>query len=190
MSAPPAPRTDVRLPSGPVQQHELEGLRRSLAMSDSLPRDRVLELIDECSHLLVERVRIDRMLTELAPAWGGARRPLNELHCVIRPLADRAVPSSGECLRATASRANHLELGLGSLEDAFRGRPGSLTAQRCLPGRPSGGNHLPSHDVSGLSDAIWLRERIEAGGSAAEIGDATGHTACHVRRAGQPDAGA
>ena len=68
-----------------MQQHELEGLRRSLAMADNLPRDRVEELIDECSRLLAERVQIERILTQLGPAWGGTRRALNELHRIIRP---------------------------------------------------------------------------------------------------------
>lgn len=67
-----------------MQQHELEGLRRSLALTGSLPRDRVEALIDECSRLLAERVRIERVLAELGPAWGGARRALNELHRIVR----------------------------------------------------------------------------------------------------------
>ena len=57
-----------------VQRHELESVRRSLAMSDSLPRYVIQDLIDTCDRLLAERVRIERILTELGPAWGGARR--------------------------------------------------------------------------------------------------------------------
>jgi hypothetical protein len=30
-------------------------------------------------------VRIERILAELGPAWGGARRALNELQKVVRP---------------------------------------------------------------------------------------------------------
>jgi hypothetical protein len=68
----------------PIQQHELEGLRRSLAMSETLPKAEVLRVIDECSRLAAERVRIDRILKDLGPAWGGARRALNELAKVLR----------------------------------------------------------------------------------------------------------
>ena len=56
-----------------LQQHEIEAMRRSLAMSETLPR------------VEIERVRIERILAELGPAWGGARRALNELHKVLRP---------------------------------------------------------------------------------------------------------
>jgi hypothetical protein len=73
-----------------VQRHELESARRSLAMSDSLPRNVIQDLIDTCDRLLAERVRIERILKDLGPAWGGARRALNELHRVLHtPSPDR-----------------------------------------------------------------------------------------------------
>ena len=42
-------------------------------------------MLDTCGQLMAERVRIERILAELGPAWGGARRALNELHKVLRP---------------------------------------------------------------------------------------------------------
>ena len=67
-----------------MQRHELESVRRSLAMSDSLPRHVTEDLIDTCDRLLAERVRIERILEELGPGWGGARRALNEPNRVLR----------------------------------------------------------------------------------------------------------
>jgi len=60
-------------------------MRRSLAMSPNLPAEQVNRLIDACSELLAERVRIERILAELGPMWSGARRALNELHRVLKP---------------------------------------------------------------------------------------------------------
>ena len=60
-------------------------MRRSLAMSDQLSRRDVERVLDTCEVLLTERVRIERVLSELGPAWGGTRRALNELHKIIRP---------------------------------------------------------------------------------------------------------
>ena len=59
-------------------------MRRSLAMRDQLSRGDVERVLDTCEALLTERVRIERVLSELGPAWGGARRALNELHEIIR----------------------------------------------------------------------------------------------------------
>ena len=66
-----------------MQLHEVESIRRSLAMSSTLPADVLDDLVDTCERLLAERVQIERILTELGPAWGGARRALNELHRVL-----------------------------------------------------------------------------------------------------------
>jgi len=60
-------------------------MRRSLAMSDQLSRGDVERVLDTCEALLTERVRIERVLSELGSAWGGTRRALNELHKIIRP---------------------------------------------------------------------------------------------------------
>ena len=43
--------------------------------------DRILHT---CAELLAERVRIERILGQLGPAWGGARKALNELSKVIK----------------------------------------------------------------------------------------------------------
>ena len=49
------------------------------------PRVEIERVLDACGQLMAERVRIERILAELGPAWGGARRALNELHKVLRP---------------------------------------------------------------------------------------------------------
>jgi hypothetical protein len=67
-----------------VQLHEIEVLRRSLAISDHLSRSELERCLDTLADLLVERVRIERILAELGPAWGGAKKALNELHRVVR----------------------------------------------------------------------------------------------------------
>jgi hypothetical protein len=59
-------------------------MRRSLAMADSLPSGLQRELVETCSMLLAERVRIERVLSELGPSWSGTRRDLNELHRIVR----------------------------------------------------------------------------------------------------------
>ncbi len=66
-----------------LKLHEVEGLRRSLAMSTSLPETQILELIDTCDQLLQERVRIERIIRELGPSWNSARRALNDLAKVL-----------------------------------------------------------------------------------------------------------
>ena len=48
-------------------------------------RVEIERVLDSCGQLMAERVRIERILAELGPAWGGARRALNELHKVLRP---------------------------------------------------------------------------------------------------------
>jgi hypothetical protein len=55
-----------------------------------LPPDAVHRLIETCDRLLAERVRIERILRELGPSWGGARRALNELHRVLTARPERA----------------------------------------------------------------------------------------------------
>jgi hypothetical protein len=73
-----------------LKLHEIEGLRRSLAMSSSLPEPHVQELIDTCDQLLRERIRIERILRDLGPSWNGARRALNELAKVLKhPITTR-----------------------------------------------------------------------------------------------------
>ena len=59
-------------------------MRRSVAIGGSLTRDDAERLLDTCATLLAEHVRIERILRELGPAWGGARRALNELDKVLK----------------------------------------------------------------------------------------------------------
>jgi hypothetical protein len=72
------------LPARRVQLHEIEGLRRSIAMSNHLSRAELERCLDTLADLLVERVRIERVLADLGPAWGGAKKALNELHRIVR----------------------------------------------------------------------------------------------------------
>jgi hypothetical protein len=63
---------------------ELEVIRRSLAMSDTLPRSEIERLIEACDRLLTEREHIETILRQLGPAWSDARAALNELAAVLR----------------------------------------------------------------------------------------------------------
>ena len=63
--------------------HDLERIRRSLAMSSSLPADLARELLETCDALLTERVTIRHILRELGPSWHGTRKALNELAIVL-----------------------------------------------------------------------------------------------------------
>lgn len=72
-----------------LEQHDLEVMRRSLAMSPGLPTDQIERLIETCSELLAERVRIERILSQLAPSWSGSRRALNDLYRVLHPSRSR-----------------------------------------------------------------------------------------------------
>jgi hypothetical protein len=67
-----------------VQLHEVESMRRSIAIGGTLTRDDTDRLLDTCATLLAERVRIERILRDLGPAWGGARKALNELSKVLK----------------------------------------------------------------------------------------------------------
>jgi len=58
-------------------------MRRSLAMSPTLPPAAIVDLIDTCERLMVEREQVAQILDELGPAWGDARRALNALHHVL-----------------------------------------------------------------------------------------------------------
>jgi hypothetical protein len=67
-----------------VTLHELEGMRRSLAMSPSLSAAETMRLINTLSEVLVERVRMERKLAELRPSWGQTRKGLNELAEILK----------------------------------------------------------------------------------------------------------
>lgn len=67
-----------------VEQHEVDAMRRSLAIGGSLTRSDTERLLATCGELLAERVRIERVLSQLGPAWGGTRRALNDLARIVR----------------------------------------------------------------------------------------------------------
>lgn len=71
-------------PAGRVQQHEVDAMRRSLAIGGTLTPSDTARLLDTCGELLAERVRIERVLAQLGPAWGGTRRALNDLAKIVR----------------------------------------------------------------------------------------------------------
>ena len=62
-----------------VKLHELEAMRRSLAMSPSLSTVETMRLINTLSEVLIERVQMERKLAELRPTWGRTRDGLDEL---------------------------------------------------------------------------------------------------------------
>jgi hypothetical protein len=66
-----------------MQLHEVESIRRSFAMSPSLPVEQVQRLLETCERLLAERVKIERILKELGPSWRSARHALNDLSKVL-----------------------------------------------------------------------------------------------------------
>ena len=59
-------------------------MRRSLAIAGALTRDDTERLLETCGELLAERVRIQRVLAQLGPAWGGTRRALNDLAKIVK----------------------------------------------------------------------------------------------------------
>ena len=67
-----------------MTREELDGIRRSLAIGNSLPPSQIELVVDLCERLLVERERIEAILRQLGPAWTDARAALNELHAVLR----------------------------------------------------------------------------------------------------------
>ncbi|MET0577920.1 MAG: hypothetical protein ABW122_04625 [Ilumatobacteraceae bacterium] len=67
-----------------VQLHELEAMRRSLAMAPSLSTEETLRLINTLSDVLSERVQMERKLADLRPAWGRTREGLNELAAILK----------------------------------------------------------------------------------------------------------
>jgi hypothetical protein len=74
---------DAGAPSRRVQQHEVDAMRRSLTIGGSLTPVDTERLLETCGELLAERVRIQRVLAQLGPAWGGTRRALNDLAKIV-----------------------------------------------------------------------------------------------------------
>ena len=77
-------RADDDPSNGRLPLHEAEAMRRSLSMSDTLPRSDLERVLDTCVALLAERARIVRILDDLGGSWGDTRRALNDLSNVLR----------------------------------------------------------------------------------------------------------
>ena len=71
-------------PLDQVKLHELEAMRRGLAMSPSWSVEETLRLINTLSEVLAERVQMERKLAALRPTWGRARDDLNELAAILK----------------------------------------------------------------------------------------------------------
>ena len=63
--------------------HEIEGLRRSLAMAPLGRRD-VDELIATCAALLAQRAQVADVLARLPESWAEVRAALNELQRLVQ----------------------------------------------------------------------------------------------------------
>jgi hypothetical protein len=61
------------------QPHDVESMRRSLAIGGELTHRDLEELVGCCGELLAERVRIERLLMSLRPAAGRTSREIYEL---------------------------------------------------------------------------------------------------------------
>lgn len=62
---------------------DLDGLRRSLALSPQLPVEQVLELLDDHRLLLLERAELEQQLLRLEPAFKEVRAVLNRLYALL-----------------------------------------------------------------------------------------------------------
>jgi hypothetical protein len=58
---------------------DIERLRRSLAMSSTLPPDEVRWLLDEAERLVRDRAHLEAITGQLRGPFGDVRRVLNEL---------------------------------------------------------------------------------------------------------------
>ena len=80
----PMEATQPDHPLARVKMHELEAMRRSLAMSPSLSPVETMRLINTLSAVLAERAQMEHKLAELRPSWGRTREGLNELSAILR----------------------------------------------------------------------------------------------------------
>jgi hypothetical protein len=64
---------------GRLARHELQTLRRSLAMAPSLPGNQALILVDELEHLLDEREHLRTLMSRIEPRYRETRLLLLEL---------------------------------------------------------------------------------------------------------------
>jgi hypothetical protein len=65
--------------AGPLARHELQTLRRSLAMAPSLPGNQALALLDELERLLDEREHLRALMSRIEPRYRETRLLLVEL---------------------------------------------------------------------------------------------------------------
>lgn len=69
------PPVDRRLTSS-----DIAAMRRSLAMSPSLPAEQLAWLLDEADRLVTDRARLAELTRRLRGPWSDVRTALNELH--------------------------------------------------------------------------------------------------------------
>ena len=67
-----------------VKLHELEAVRRSLAMSPTLSTAEATRLINTLSEVLIDRVQMERKLAEMRPTWGRTRDGLDEFSPILK----------------------------------------------------------------------------------------------------------
>lgn len=63
-----------------LQSHDIEILRRSLAIGNGLPAEQILHLIETCNRLLDDRTQLRAELDELRPVVTELRNRLTHLH--------------------------------------------------------------------------------------------------------------
>jgi hypothetical protein len=66
-----------------ITPEDLDGIRRSLAISPHLPVDEVVHLLEDHRLLLLERAELEALLAELEPSFRSVRRVLNRMHDLL-----------------------------------------------------------------------------------------------------------
>lgn len=59
---------------------DIAAMRRSLAMSPSLPSEQLAWLLDEAERLVVDRAELAELTRRLRGPWSDVRAALNDLH--------------------------------------------------------------------------------------------------------------
>jgi hypothetical protein len=67
-----------------VSPEDVDGIRRSLAIGDTITKADAEQLLDTCRTLLERQTAIARVLDQLGPSRTDARRALNELSRLVR----------------------------------------------------------------------------------------------------------
>jgi hypothetical protein len=67
-----------------VNLHEVDALRRSLAIGGSLTIASTEELLEACRSLLVQQAQIEEVLSKLGPTFRETRAALNDLARIVR----------------------------------------------------------------------------------------------------------